>query len=187
MALPKENSSDKPSLEELLRFKRAEKPDAAFWGRFDQELHQRMMQTLVKKDPWPVQVMRALSGRMAQTAGVCAAALLLVFSVIQPGMVVSKGGIRAPESGAVAVSPLVNVEQTAASVSPSLPLGPEVAAADYRIDTVSKENLVASAGISPEYHHDSIQLASYDEAAYLTDGVGHGGAVFASTGAALIF
>ena len=42
----------KPQLEALLHLKRSEKPDAQFWERFDSELHQRMLQTLVKKEPW---------------------------------------------------------------------------------------------------------------------------------------
>lgn len=180
MAQPTKNSSDKPSLEELLRFKRAEKPDAAFWGRFDQELHQRMMQTLVKKDPWPVQVMRAFSGRIAQTSAVLGAAALLAFSLIQPGLVVSEGGVRAPEMAQVAVSA---VELAPAEVQPKL----QFSAADYQIDTVSSANVVASAGISPEYHLDSVQLASYSEESFVTDRVVHGGAVFASAGASFVF
>ena len=50
-------------LEELLRFKRAERPDEAYWNRFDRELHQRMLQTLVKKDPFHRQVLRAFAGK----------------------------------------------------------------------------------------------------------------------------
>ena len=41
-----------PQLEALLRLKRSENPDAQFWERFDAELHQRMLRTLVQKEPW---------------------------------------------------------------------------------------------------------------------------------------
>lgn len=41
-----------PQVEALLRMKRSEKPDAQFWQRFDAELHQRMLRTLVQKEPW---------------------------------------------------------------------------------------------------------------------------------------
>lgn len=181
MAQPSKTPSDKPSLEELLRFKRAEKPDEAFWGRFDRELHQRMMQTLVKKDPWPVQLLRALSGRIAQTAGVCGAAALLAFAVIQPAFISvseSPRGIElAQEATALSVAP----------TTPSIELPVQFSAADYRIDTVSTANLVVSNGVSSEYHLDRIQLANYSTDVYTTDSVISGGGVFASTGAALIF
>jgi len=36
----------KVKVEDLLRLKRAEKPNEAFWGDFDRELHQRMLRTL---------------------------------------------------------------------------------------------------------------------------------------------
>jgi hypothetical protein len=74
-------------LEELLRLKRAERPSEAFWNTFDRELHQRMLQTLVKKDPWYVQVLNGISGRMAQTAAVGAAAAFLAIMVVRPAFV----------------------------------------------------------------------------------------------------
>ncbi len=181
MAPSPKTPSDKPSLEELLRFKRAEKPDQAFWGRFDNELHQRMMQTLVKKDPWPVQVMRALSGRIAQTAGVFGAAALLAFAIIQPGLISVSDHPHALELAQG--EPLVHVE----SAIPAVELPVRFSAADYRIDTVSTANLVASNGVSSEYHLDSIQLANFSTDVYRTESVISGGGVFASTGAALIF
>ena len=46
------------NLEDLLRLKRSERPSDQFWNEFDRELHQRMLQTLVKKDPWYLQVVR---------------------------------------------------------------------------------------------------------------------------------
>ena len=55
------NAHDKEvKVEDLLRLKRAERPSEAFRNTFDRELHQRMLQTLVKKDPWYVQGLRPL-------------------------------------------------------------------------------------------------------------------------------
>ena len=52
MLKPNESTDNKNlQLEDLLRFKQAERPDAAYWSRFDRELHQGMLHTLVKKDP----------------------------------------------------------------------------------------------------------------------------------------
>ena len=77
------NAHDKEvKVEDLLRLKRAERPSEAFWNTFDRELHQRMLQTLVKKDPWYVQALRGLSGRIAQTTAVGAAAAFLAMMVV---------------------------------------------------------------------------------------------------------
>lgn len=48
----KQEKTSPIQVEALLRLKRAEKPKAQFWERFDAELHQRMLQTLVQKEPW---------------------------------------------------------------------------------------------------------------------------------------
>lgn len=40
------------SVEDLLRIKRAERPPAEFWTRFDQELHAKQLAALVEKRPW---------------------------------------------------------------------------------------------------------------------------------------
>ena len=80
----KHDTPDKPKLEELLRVKRLERPNDAFWDQFDRELHQRMLQTLVRKEPWYLQTMRALSGRLAQGAAVAGAALVVALLLIRP-------------------------------------------------------------------------------------------------------
>ena len=48
----KQEKTSPLQVDALLRLKRSEKPDAQFWERFDAELHQRMLQTLVQKEPW---------------------------------------------------------------------------------------------------------------------------------------
>ena len=64
--LPLERQAD-INLEDLLRLKRSERPSDQFWNEFDRELHQRMLQTLVKKDPWYLQVLRVFSDRILQS------------------------------------------------------------------------------------------------------------------------
>jgi len=39
----------RPSLEELLRLKRAEQPDAAFWAKFDRDLERGIVQSVVRR------------------------------------------------------------------------------------------------------------------------------------------
>lgn len=48
------DSSQRPkiTLEDLLRLKRAERPDAEFWGKFERELRQKQLTALLQKRPW---------------------------------------------------------------------------------------------------------------------------------------
>lgn len=106
-----QDSEQEIQLEDLLRFKRAEQPGEAFWGRFDQELHQRMLHSLVKKDPIYVQVLRGLTGRVAQTAGLATAAAALAFAFIAQ----SEGELEAPREF-VAMPEMFDDAQMAATV-----------------------------------------------------------------------
>lgn len=179
MAQSTKNSSDQPSLEELLRFKKAEKPNEAFWERFDNELHHRMMQTLVKKDPWYVQVMRGLSGRIAQTTAVLGAACFLALMVVRPTVT----SVEQFES-----QTLAKAEQILSDASEAVGLEKsQFAKADYQIDAVSKADLKSGVGVSEEYHMDSIQVASYDAEVYTIDSAFSGAPEFASAGVALVF
>ncbi len=180
MPEPTKKTPDQPTLEELLRFKRAEKPDGAFWDRFDQELHQRMMQTLVKKDPWPVQLMHALSGRIAQSTAALGAAAFLALMVVRPALTT----LEPHQSPALAEAPLI--EPSASELSPVEPVI-EIATADYRIDMVSASDLQRGLGVRQEYHLDSIQVASYDPDVYTADVATSDMPGFASAGVALVF
>ena len=63
--------SDEVSIDKLLRLKRSEKPSLQFWDEFDHELHQRMLQALVKKEPWYLQIWNRLTSfnGLTQIAG----------------------------------------------------------------------------------------------------------------------
>ena len=43
------NPESRPSLEELLRVKRAEQPEPAFWAQFDRELERGIVQSVVRR------------------------------------------------------------------------------------------------------------------------------------------
>ncbi|MCX6939014.1 MAG: hypothetical protein NTU80_14200 [Verrucomicrobia bacterium] len=45
-------SKDKPSLDQLLALKRAERPDAAFWQAFDERMRQRQLAAMIEPAPW---------------------------------------------------------------------------------------------------------------------------------------
>ena len=170
--------NDEVKVEALLRLKRSERPDDAFWDSFDRELHQRMLQTLVKKDPWYVQMLRGVSGRIAQTAAVGAAAALLAVVLVRPVFV------EVTESATTPVSVNQGDEDASGqaiepSVTARLPL--EVAMSDldesviknyhkdYRMEAVSTMNAGYELGYTRDYSHDSIEVVAYDSGAYVTD------------------
>lgn len=41
-----------PTIEDLLRFKRAEQPSPEFWARFDRELREKQLAAMVERRPW---------------------------------------------------------------------------------------------------------------------------------------
>lgn len=176
MANSTKDSREKVSLEELLRFKRAERPDEAFWDKFDSELHQRMMQTLVKKDPWPVQLLRGLSGKIAQTTAIAAAAAVLALMVVRPAFVVSDYSPQPPLAEVSIEAPVVAVEEAVSGIDSSL-----LAEADYEIDVLSVDATIEGAAVTQDFGLDHIEVASYDKSAYSADSALAG---FASTGVA---
>lgn len=46
------NPSNKVSLEELLRLKRAERPDPEFWNHFEQQLRAKQLASIMVRKPW---------------------------------------------------------------------------------------------------------------------------------------
>jgi hypothetical protein len=82
MSTPDTNGTGKVSLEALLRLKRAERPTAEFWPRFEQELRAKQLAAIVAKRPWWValrlpQVNRALARWQVQLPLGAAAALVV--------------------------------------------------------------------------------------------------------------
>lgn len=77
MSEPRQNS--KPTLEELLRLKRAERPTAEFWTRFETELRQKQLTALVEKRRWWHDLPVLLNRRVYVPAG---AAAVVAFSLV---------------------------------------------------------------------------------------------------------
>jgi len=47
-----QGSAGKPTLDELLRLKRLERPDAAFWQRFEQGMREKQLAAIIEPRPW---------------------------------------------------------------------------------------------------------------------------------------
>jgi len=196
MADQQNDPQKKVSLEELLRVKRSERPDQAFWGQFDRELHQRMLQTLVKKDPWYVQVMRGLRGRIAQTATVSGLAALLLLTVGRSVIFSPAGSAQMAEISQessdfgieVASSPEVQKVDgisnlSSESIAPNVMAAIESSSRDYQMMAIEGKSAASDAGLKRDFALDSLHVASYDSTAYSGD-VASSSLSFVNTGVA---
>ena len=176
MADTNNSHEKKVKVEDLLRLKRAERPGEVFWNTFDRELHQRMLQTLVKKDPWYVQVLRGVSGRIAQTAAVGAAAVFLALMVMRPALVDST---RANGANLALQKNALDLVNSAPSVAAAISDLDSNLIPDYQIEAISAQ--ITDSGYANEYSPDSFELASYDRDVYAMDSVSLGGTGLAIT------
>ncbi len=157
-------------VEDLLRLKRAERPDEQFWNQFDRELHQRMLSTLVKKDPWYTQVFRGITGRVAQAGFVAtAAAALAVMVVVRPAMV----GIEQESPDHIATNvPAALVDALPKAIETSSTTIAAVATAgqmDYSIDSISAREATAADVYRHDFDHDRMEVVALDRSAYSAD------------------
>ena len=174
------NSHEKEvKVEDLLRLKRAERPGEVFWNTFDRELHQRMLQTLVKKDPWYVQVLRGVSGRIAQTAAVGAAAVFLALMVMRPALVDSTRANGANGAYLALQKNALDLVNSAPPVDAAISDLDSNLIPDYQIEAISGS--ITDSGYANEYSPDSFELASYDRDVYAMDSVSLAGTGLAIT------
>lgn len=176
MASESNDSHKSIKVEDLLRLKRSERPTDTFWNEFDRELHQRMLQTLVKKDPWYRQLMRAFSGPRVQTLGVSCAALFVAMLLMRPATFerTSSQAEVAAVSASIASASAVVVNQLALSdLSAS-------SRSDYQIEMISSEVASVELGFTRDFSLEGIQVASEDSDYSMNFGLN--GATFGSTG-----
>ena len=166
-------------VEDLLRLKRAERPGEVFWNTFDRELHQRMLQTLVKKDPWYVQLFRGFSGRIAQTTTVGAVAIFLALMVMRPALVDSTRANGANGAHSALQKNALDLVNSAPLVDAAMSDLDSNLIADYQIEAISGS--ITDSGYANEYSPDSFELASYDRDVYAMDSVSLAGTGLAIT------
>lgn len=126
------------AIEDLLRLKRAERPPAEFWARFDRELRAKQLSALVAKRPWWQRLPRTFTGFGRYSLPLGAAAVLTVTFVSlreQPG--------AAPtQSHATAAGRVVTVAPpaTIARVEPA-PVRDNTALRTVAAERLSSQNL----------------------------------------------
>ncbi len=75
--------TSKPTLEQVLRLKRTERPDAEFWTRFETELRQKQLTALVAKRRWWHELPLLLNRRVYVPAGAAAVVAISLMTVRQ--------------------------------------------------------------------------------------------------------
>ncbi len=97
MMIP-DRSSEKVTIEDLLRIKRAERPSAEFWLRFEQDLRAKQLAAIIEKRPWwhllhLPQAARAISRHQVPVGAVAVLALSFIFAgqYSKPVVTLSKG------------------------------------------------------------------------------------------------
>ena len=177
--LPPERQAD-INLEDLLRLKRSERPSDQFWNEFDRELHQRMLQTLVKKDPWYLQLIRVFSGRILQSTAVAAAACLIAIIVVRPAF---RSTMR-PTTVASTQAPADDLRGAAVEVAMTeLTLAEATSLPNYDMDVISAEATSSDVNFVRDLGMEQMRVASYDASAYSTDSA-QARVAFASVGVA---
>jgi hypothetical protein len=149
---PAAPAAAKPSLEDLLRLKRAERPDAAFWEEFDRGLRQKQLAAIIEPRPWWIGL--AILSRRIAPLGLpfsAAAAALLAVMVLR-----TESPFNPP--GPVVFAPLSVASDPAAAPAPIL-AAHLPAAETFVAPSASPETAVSSStdAITP----DSVVLVAH--------------------------
>ncbi|MEY4490181.1 MAG: hypothetical protein RIQ79_2689 [Verrucomicrobiota bacterium] len=102
-------SRAKPTLEDLLRVKKAERPDAAFWQDFERGMHKKQLAAIIEPKPWwlGLSILSRKFGPLGipVSAGAAAMLALVVMRVSPVGSLAQLGSSSTPEPVAEQVSP----------------------------------------------------------------------------------
>lgn len=110
----------KVTLEDLLRLKRAERPDAEFWNKFERELRQKQLTALLEKRPWWQELPQLLVRRSYLPLGATAVlAFTLVSIKYYAPTQIAQVETRLSDSGAVAGEMAVTPEIPSAAPASS--------------------------------------------------------------------
>jgi hypothetical protein len=161
---PNTDTTQKPiQLEQLLRLKRAEKPDDAFWEQFDRELHGRMLRTLVNSESQPGAWFNWLRSRWIQAGAVGACAAFVALFAIKLNL--SDAGSSSPAESLAMDFPVANsaaVESLQMQNPIAVPVQSDVAVErlDFGIGQVATAKPSNEATISREFGANAVRVAA---------------------------
>jgi hypothetical protein len=158
----------KPTLEDLIRVKRAERPPAEFWQRFEEELRAKQLAAIVEKRPWWQPLSRLVAGRQAWFTGLGAvAAVGVAFLGLRPAQPVAVPSVSPsapvvaaaqPPAAPVSAVPVVAAPAPAAPVVMLAAAAPE--AAPVTAVVAESESLSVASVVNPvlEVKFDEVQV-----------------------------
>jgi len=125
-------SNSKVTVEDLLRLKRAERPDAEFWHKFEVELRQKQLAALVERRPWWQSLPLLLNRRVYLPVGATA---VLTFTLVSlryytPTPVANVAPVEPAREAAVASATVEPRHDIVAAVEASQPRAANLAEAD---------------------------------------------------------
>lgn len=143
--MPIRDHNSKVTIEDLLRLKRTERPDAKFWANFEQELRQKQLTALVKKRRFWHEIPHLLSRRFylpASAAAIVAFTLISVRHSVSPLQVAEANSTTLPSAVALgSVEMLDVIEVVGAKASKQRPLAESLA-------QVSESRTIASVPVA---------------------------------------
>ncbi len=147
--IPAPQPRAKPTLEDLLRAKRSEKPDAAFWQDFERGLRQKQLAAIIEPRPWwlGLSLLSRKIGALGMpiSAGAAALLALVVMRVSPVGGLTQAVSLSSPEPVAVAIATPSAFAAKALSTASSVAAVPATVAAIPLKQAVTQEPKVASA------------------------------------------
>jgi hypothetical protein len=142
--MPQPDQNSKVTIEDLLRLKRAERPDPEFWSRFESELRQKQLTALVKKRRWWHDLPVLLNRRVYLPVGATA---IVAFT-------------------------LVTVRYSAPSqIGQVVNTAPQIVAADPAIETFATTVVAVADPVRSVSHDEPVAVASVPVAAVTSDPV----------------
>jgi hypothetical protein len=121
---------DKVTLEDLLRFKRAERPSAEFWTQFDRELQAKQLAALVGKKRWWHSTARTITRFSYLPLGAAAAlafALVAAHQYLSPAAEIADSNNLHTPAGKIAPTPVALPAEVAVLSQPPAVTLPEKA------------------------------------------------------------
>lgn len=100
--MAKNDKLDPIQLEDLLRLKKHEQPDDAFWADFEKSLHKKTLQALVKPQPLRVRLLSRVQGMLHPAFAMPAAAALAVGAFLAPQSLFTTSEDSTPKADLIA-------------------------------------------------------------------------------------
>jgi hypothetical protein len=139
--MPQRPQNSKITVEDLLRLKRAERPDAEFWSKFEVELRQKQLAALVERRPWWQSIPLLLNRRVYLPVGATAVLAFTVVSLRYASAPVANIAPAEPTREAVASQVIEPRHDVVASVESSQPRAENLADANQEPRAIAQVQL----------------------------------------------